>query len=456
MYNGEKIHSELPPCLYEVTDVKPLKIVEPHYINPKLLMTLGFDNEVLKDLNLFTPLKGSFEKPLALQYHGCKYGEYNADMGDGRGFLHAQIRGNDGYLYDISTKGSGVTPLTRKRLDGRLSLKEGVREVLASTMLDAMGVNTSQSLVLWETEGTVKREEEPSPARTSLLVRASRNSIRIGTFEYLNYNKKYEEIQKLIDHLIKYYFVGCDSAASLYDAIVQNIARMGGEMMAAGFVHGSLHTDNINIMGEVFDFGSWRFMHHFYLDYTGDILDPEKNYAYYNQPKALYSVLKRLGNIFKKYAGEESIETSLLSFDSALFKTFNKNVLFYLGLKDDVIIHRILIKTLMAVRIPWAHFMFDMFGGGIKSRLARSQYSSLYEDERVQTLITILNEVDRLPNLEEAKKHDYFRRKVPTDMYIGTVEQIWDDIDKANNWFMYQTHLNQLTKMKEAYDLLRV
>jgi hypothetical protein len=35
---------------------------------------------------------------------------------------------------------------------------------------------------------------------------------------------------------------------------------MVGEWMAAGFVHGVLNTDNINVTGESFDYGPWRFL----------------------------------------------------------------------------------------------------------------------------------------------------------------------------------------------------
>src|SRR5690606_22737931 len=38
----------------------------------------------------FEPLPGSLPQPLALRYHGHQFRSYNADLGDGRGFLFAQ------------------------------------------------------------------------------------------------------------------------------------------------------------------------------------------------------------------------------------------------------------------------------------------------------------------------------------------------------------------------------
>ncbi|MAB09348.1 MAG: selenoprotein O, partial [Hyphomonas sp.] len=87
----------------------------------------------------FDPLPGNLPQPLALRYHGHQFGVYNPQLGDGRGFLFAQLRDREGRLLDLGTKGSGQTPWSRQG-DGRLTLKGGVREVLASSYLEALGV----------------------------------------------------------------------------------------------------------------------------------------------------------------------------------------------------------------------------------------------------------------------------------------------------------------------------
>lgn len=38
------------------------------------------------------------------------------------------------------------------------------------------------------------------------------------------------------------------------------MAEMTAQWMTAGFVHGVLNTDNINLTGESFDYGPWRFL----------------------------------------------------------------------------------------------------------------------------------------------------------------------------------------------------
>ena len=111
------------------------------------------DAEWVSDMGRFQPLPGSHPQPLALRYHGHQFRHYNPDLGDGRGFLYAQMFDlQDGRLLDLGTKGSGTTPWSRAG-DGRLTLKGGVREVLATEMLEAQGVYTSKSLSLIEDGG---------------------------------------------------------------------------------------------------------------------------------------------------------------------------------------------------------------------------------------------------------------------------------------------------------------
>ena len=132
----------------------------------------------------FEPLPENLGEPLALRYHGHQFRVYNPEIGDGRGFLFAQLRDDRGRLLDLGTKGSGQTPYSR-HADGRLTLKGGVREVLATEMLEALGVNTSKTFALFETGEALERGDEPSPTRSAVLTRLSHGHIRIGTFQRL-------------------------------------------------------------------------------------------------------------------------------------------------------------------------------------------------------------------------------------------------------------------------------
>ena len=80
------------------------------------------ETEWLAHFGRFQPLPGQ-PGPVAMRYHGHQFRTYNPDIGDGRGFLAAQLRDGRGRLLDLGTKGSGQTPWSR-RGDGRLTLAQ--------------------------------------------------------------------------------------------------------------------------------------------------------------------------------------------------------------------------------------------------------------------------------------------------------------------------------------------
>ena len=80
--------------------------------NDRAAATVGLDTlddaEWIAAFARFEPLPGAQPEPLAMRYHGHQFRTYNRDLGDGRGFLYAQLReaGTD-RLLDLGTKGSG-------------------------------------------------------------------------------------------------------------------------------------------------------------------------------------------------------------------------------------------------------------------------------------------------------------------------------------------------------------
>ena len=159
-------------------------------------------------------------------------------------------------MLDLGTKGTGQTPFSRSG-DGCLTLKGAVREILATELLQALGVPTSKTLSVIETGRALERHDEPSPTRSAMLVRLSHSHIRIGSFQRHLYLQNKQANECLARYVVKHYYPHRDSQAPLSDLIVtllsdmaKNIAFMTGRWLSAGFVHGVLNTDNYNVTGE--------------------------------------------------------------------------------------------------------------------------------------------------------------------------------------------------------------
>ena len=174
---------ELGDAFYDEVGAADFPKAIPRFLNRRWADRVGLGEvDWERHFARFHPLAKNLPKPLALRYHGHQFRHYNPDIGDGRGFLFAQVRDDRRRLLDLGTKGSGQTPYSRDG-DGRLTLKGGVREVLATEMLEALGVNTSKSFALYETGEELWRGDEPSPTRSSVLTRLSHGHIRIGNFQ---------------------------------------------------------------------------------------------------------------------------------------------------------------------------------------------------------------------------------------------------------------------------------
>lgn len=314
--------------------------------NDDLLPQMGLDPQQVSDRH-FIDFFGKFNSALpclALRYHGYQFGEYNPWLGDGRGFLYGQVRAVDGQLYDFGTKGSGMTPYSRGA-DGRLTLKGGVREVLAGEMLHRLGVTTSRCLSLIETGESLWRGDEPSPTRSCVMVRWSRSHIRFGTFERLRYFERSDLITKLLDHVIEQYYPAPfplvkpepspERYIRFYDQLVQRVAQLAAQWMAAGFCHGVLNTDNMSITGESFDYGPYGFIPHYDPNFTAAYFDYSGRYSYGNQPLVCQLNLEllsvALGKVIPKTAMQESLERFNVHYEQA----YQNLMLCRLGLEPD-------------------------------------------------------------------------------------------------------------------------
>ncbi len=412
------------------------------------------DEEWIRHFGRFEPLPGNLSDPIALRYHGHQFRAYNPDLGDGRGFLFAQLRDHEARLLDLGTKGSGQTPYSRFG-DGRLTLKGGVREVLATEMLEALGVNTSKSFSLIETGEALERGDEPSPTRSAVLVRLSHSHIRIGTFQRLAYFDRKEELERLTSYCLELYFGeegGEGAAARLLARVVEGTARLAASYIAAGFVHGVLNSDNINITAESFDYGPWRWTPFWDGHFTAAYFDQFGLYAFGRQPEAIHWNVVQLARSLRSIEQADALTPSLDRFPG-LFQAALRDFLFdRLGIlpegeAGDLELVAAIEQALSKQTVTIDRFFFDWRGGRLR---AASPSDPAYESEAFEPFRALIRERKASPN---ALDHPYWESKEPCSMFIDEVEAIWSRIDEEDDWSAFEAKIRAIREMGQAISL---
>ena len=455
---GDAFYDTVAPAEFPRADIR--------YRNARWAERVGLGSldaaEWARHFGRFDPLPGSLPRPLALRYHGHQFGHYNPDLGDGRGFLFAQMHDLvDGRLLDLGTKGSGTTPWSRSG-DGRLTLNGGLREVLATSLLEALGVNTSKSFSLVETGEDLERGDEPSPTRSAVLVRLSHSHIRIGSFQRLLYLEETENILRLLDYAVDTYrpqarrATPAATAVAFLEGVALDVARTGAQWMAGGFVHGVLNTDNINVTGESFDYGPWRFLPTYDPGFTAAYFDHAGRYAYGRQPTVLLWNLTRLAECLLGVAPQAELEAALSGFAPAFRAAFVAETLRRLGLTASVDpeADRRLTETfwtfLEASGAPFEQAVFDHRGGRLSTaRAARSPGAPFYAGDAYGVLRAALDAVE--PDGDAGLGHAYFGKTEPCTLLHPEVEAILAAVNRDDDWSLFRAKLDEIEAMRVAY-----
>lgn len=429
--------------------------------NNDLLPLFGLESSTVRDedfIEAFGLFTGNRDRPfLAMRYHGYQFGEYNPNLGDGRGFLYGQLRGKDGYLYDFGTKGSGQTPYSRNG-DGRLTLKGGVREVIAAEALYQLGVKTSRCLSLVETGEALWRGDEPSPTRSSVMIRVNRSHIRFGTFERLHYLQRPDLIQKLLDHVIENYYPHLLKAenryAEFYRELVQRVAELAAQWMVAGFCHGVLNTDNMSITGESFDYGPYAFIPEFDLRFTAAYFDYSGLYSYGNQPYICQVNLERLQVPLSMVIPKAELEAGFTSFTHHYHHAYAQGLARRLGFETsfnspEIELLQLTVDNFQATQIDYHAFfraLTEQFNEGWRQDPETILENSQLPAADWQKWRSLYHQVllDYPPETMSAISDRLRFHNPPTFPIRPVIESVWEAIANEDNWQPFNELVNRL------------
>ncbi|MBT0669921.1 YdiU family protein [Novosphingobium profundi] len=437
-YRSDRAIEPVAGWLADPVDAAPFPQHVLRFRNQRQAATVGLDHldeaQWIAHFGRFEALEDNLPRPLALRYHGHQFRSYNPDLGDGRGFLFAQLRaapqGSEApaRLLDLGTKGSGQTPWSRDG-DGRLTLKGAVREILATEMLEALGVNTSKTFSVIETGERLWRGDEPSPTRSAVLVRLSHGHIRIGSFQRLYALGESDHLEALVAYALEHYPGPAapedapdraNPAVILLHQVVARLADLAASWMVAGFVHGVLNTDNMNISGESFDYGPWRWAPRWDPRFTAAYFDHTGLYAFGRQPEALLWNCGQLAMALSPLAETPALVAALDRFGPLYQEALTRRFCWRLGvvaqgLEADTALVQAAEQAMVETGLsPDAFFFLHRAGrqpgtGDFGTRLATYAPSATCDEP-------------------------FWRAEAAPDLHIEEVERIWEAIAERDDW----------------------
>jgi uncharacterized protein YdiU (UPF0061 family) len=291
-----------------------------------------------------------------------------------------------------------------------------------------------------------------------VLVRLSHSHIRFGSFQRHAYHKDVARLQKLLDYSVDTYMPALREAEELPSAFVREIARRSGELaaswMAAGFVHGVLNTDNMNITGESFDYGPYRFLPTFDPEFTAAYFDHSGLYAFGRQPHAVAWNLQRLAEALLPLSSESMLQAALDAYRPAITLGLQAKVLERMGLvpidvETDTDFVQACFDFLIETQMGYDQFFFDWYGGVLSaSRAERSPARGFYQAPQFQSVKTMMARY--APAAPERLGENYFQGETPCSLLIDEIEALWSAIDNQNDWAPFERKIADIREMGRA------
>ena len=193
--------------------------------------------------------------------------------------------------------------------------------------------------------------------------------------------------------------------------------------MAAGFVHGVLNSDNINVTGESFDYGPWRWTPTWDPAFTAAYFDHAGLYAFGRQPEAIHWDVMQLAVALRPLVEAEPMIALLETFAQRYGEAIVEAFLWRLGRRsrggaEDRALVQGIERALRDSGVPVDRFFHDAFA---------QELPDGYGDGWAETRAALAAYALR------TERGGYWQGE-PCAMLIDEVEAIWSAIAQADDW----------------------
>jgi len=201
---------------------------------------------------------------------------------------------------------------------------------------------------------------------------------------------------------------------------VERLARLAAEWMTAGFVHGVLNTDNMNISGESFDYGPWRWLPAWDPAFTAAYFDHSGLYAFGRQPEAVYWNCGQMAIALRLLADSPPLLAALERFGPLYQAALARRFLWRLGVQSggdeaDIALVSAAEGHMRDAAVAPDQFFFRHRGG---RNPPDGEFGTLLARHRPAC------------GLDDS----VWAAEAPPSLVIDEVERIWSAIDKSDDW----------------------
>ena len=324
-WNFDNSYSRLSNAFKE--HIEPIAVKNPELvlINQELAEELNLDFSKIDKNELAALFTGNIlpegSNAIAQAYAGHQFGHFTM-LGDGRAVLIGEHLTKNNERYDIQFKGSGKTAFSRNG-DGRAALGPMLREYIISEAMHHLNIPSTRSLAVAKTGEEIMRE---TPLQGAILTRVASSHIRVGTFQYVAARDKKDELEILLNYVIKRHYPKLinsnNKALDLLNVLIDKQIDLVVNWMRVGFIHGVMNTDNMTISGETIDYGPCAFMDTYDPKTVFSSIDRVGRYAYCNQPAITKWNLSRFAECLIPLIDED--EDKAVKSATEIIETFGK------------------------------------------------------------------------------------------------------------------------------------
>ena len=324
-WNFDNSYSRLSDVFKE--HIEPIAVKNPELVlmNKDLVEELNLDFSKIDKNELAALFTGNIlpegSNAIAQAYAGHQFGHFTM-LGDGRAVLIGEHLTKNNERYDIQFKGSGKTAFSRNG-DGRAALGPMLREYIISEAMHHLNIPSTRSLAVAKTGEEIMRE---TPLQGAILTRVASSHIRVGTFQYVAARNKKDELEILLNYVIKRHYPELinsnNKALDLLKVLIDKQIDLVVNWMRVGFIHGVMNTDNMTISGETIDYGPCAFMDTYDPKTVFSSIDKMGRYAYCNQPAITKWNLSRFAECLIPLIDDD--EDKAIKSATELIETFGK------------------------------------------------------------------------------------------------------------------------------------